>query len=327
MRRREFITVVGGAIIACLPAAHAQQRGKPQRIGLLIPVSAQAAAANVAAFRQGLRDLGYTEGRDVALEYRNADGKDNFLPGFAAELVQAGVDVILTWGTPAARAAKEATSKIPIVMAAIADPTGTGIVQSLARPGGNITGLTSIALEIDGKRLEFLRDIAPPLSRVAVFWNPANPVGKLLVNQTKLAADSLGLELLLIPIQEAGQFEQASAAIIRERPNGLTVNSDTLFLDNQSRILDMVAKARIPATYPYREFVDAGGLMYYGPNYPDLFRRAATYVDKILKGTAPSDLPVEQPTKFELVVNLKTAEALGLTVPQSILGRADEVIE
>ena len=315
-RRREFITLVGGATIACWPAVLAQQHGKPQRVGLLIPVSAEAAAANVAAFRQGLRDLGYTEGRDVALEYRNTDGKADLLPGFAAELVQAGVDVILTWGTPAARAAKEATSKIPIVMAAIGDPTGTGIVQSLPRPGGNITGLTSIAIEIDGKRLDLLRDIAPPLSRVGVFWNPANPVGKLLVNQTKLAAHSLGLELLVIPIQDVGDFEKASATIIRERPNGLTVNSDTLFLDNQRRILDMVARARIPATYPYREFVDAGGLMYYGPDYPDLFRRAATYVDKILKGTAPSDLPVEQPTKFELVVNLKTAEALGLTVPQ-----------
>jgi putative ABC transport system substrate-binding protein len=294
---------------------------------LLIPVSADAAAANVAAFRQGLRDLGYTEGQDVALEYRNADGKDDLLPGFAAELVQAGVDVILTWGTPAARAAKEATSKIPIVMAAIGDPTGTGIVQSLARPGGNITGLTSIAIEIDGKRLEFLRDIAPTLSRVGVFWNPANPVAKLLLDQTKQAADSLGLELLLIPIQEVGQFEQASATMIRERPDGLTVNTDLLFLDSRSRILDVVAKARIPASYPFREFVDAGGLIYYGPNYPDLFRRAATYVDKILKGAAPGDLPVEPPTKFELVINLKTAEALGLTVPRSILGRADEVIE
>jgi putative tryptophan/tyrosine transport system substrate-binding protein len=235
--------------------------------------------------------------------------------------------VILTWGTSAARAAKEATSKIPIVMAAIGDPTETGIVQSLARPGGNITGFTSIAVEIDGKRLEFLRDIAPTLSRVGVFWNPANPLGKLLVNQTKLAADSLGLELLLIPIQEVGQFEQASATMIREPPNGLTVNTDLLFLDNRSRILDIVAKARIPASYPFREFVDAGGLMYYGPNYPDLFRRAATYVDKILKGAAPSDLPVEPPTKFELVVNVKTAKVLGLTVPQSIFGRADEVIE
>lgn len=327
MKRREFITLVGGATIACSPAALAQQQEKPQRIGLLIPVSAEAAAANVAAFRQGLRDLGYTEGRDVELESRNADGKDDLLPGFAAELVRAGVDVILTWGTPAARAAKEATSKIPIVMAAVGDPTETGIVQSLARPGGNITGFTSIAVEIDGKRLEFLRDIAPTLSRVGVFWNPANPLGKLLVNQTKLAADSLGLELLLIPIQEVGQFEQASATMIREPPNGLTVNTDLLFLDNRSRILDMVAKARIPASYPFREFVDAGGLMYYGPNYPDLFRRAATYVDKILKGAAPGDLPVEPPTKFELVVNVKTAEALGLTVPQSIFGRADEVIE
>jgi putative tryptophan/tyrosine transport system substrate-binding protein len=294
---------------------------------LLMPVSAEAAAANVAAFQQGLRALGYVEGRDVALEYRYANGKDDLLPGFTAELVRAGVDVILTWGTPSARAAKDGTSTIPVVMAAIADPTGTGIVQSLARPGGNITGLTSIAVEIDGKRLEFLKDITPALSRVGVFWNPANPVGKLLVAQTKMAADTLSLELLLIPIPDVGQFEQAFATVIRERPNGLTVNSDTLFLDNQSRILDFVTKARIPAMYPYREFVEAGGLMYYGPNYPDLFRRAATYVDKILKGAKPTDLPVEQPTKFELVINLKTAQALGITVPQSLIARADELIE
>jgi putative tryptophan/tyrosine transport system substrate-binding protein len=327
VNRREFITLVGGATIAYQPAASAQQRGKPQRIGLLMPVSAEAAAANVAAFRQGLRDLGYVEGRDVALEYRYANGKDNLLPGFTAELVRVGVDVILTWGTPSARAAKDGTSTIPIVMAAIADPTGTGIVQSLARPGGNVTGLTSIAVEIDGKRLELLREIAPTISRVGVFWNPTNPVGQVLVNQTKLAAASLGLELLLIPIQDVGHFEQAFATFTSERLNGLTVNSDTLFLDNQTRILDFAAQARIPATYPYREFVDAGGLMYYGPNYLDLFRRAATHVDKILKGAAPGDLPVEQPTNFELVVNLKAARALGLAVPQSILVRANEVIE
>lgn len=212
-------------------------------------------------------------------------------------------------------------------MAAIADPIGTGVVQSLARPVGNITGVTSIAIEIDGKRLELLREITPTLSRVGVFWNPANPVGKLLVNQTKLAADALGLELLMIPIQDGEHFEQAFATVIRERPNGLTVNSDTLFLDNQRRILDFITRARIPATYPYREFVDAGGLMYYGPHYPDLFRLAATYVDKILKGVKPSDLPVQQPTTFELVINLKTAKALGLTVPDKLLGLADEVIE
>jgi putative ABC transport system substrate-binding protein len=327
MKRRHFITLLGGLTVAMPVAVGAQQRGELRRIGLLIPVSEANAAANVEAFRRGLRDLGDVEDVNVAFEYRYADGKDNLLSRFAAELVQAGVDVILTWGTPAALAAEEGSSKIPIVMAAIADPIGTGVVQSMARPGGNITGVTSIAIEIDGKRLQLLREITPTLSRVGVFWNPANPVGKLLVNQTKLAANSLGLELLMIPIQDAGHFEQAFATISRERPDGLTVNSDTLFLDNQSRILDFVTRARMPATYPYREFVDAGGLMYYGPNYPDLFRLAAIYVDKILKGAKPGDLPVEQPTKFELVINLKTAKALGLTVPQSLLARADEVIE
>lgn len=325
--RRHFITLLGGLPFAVPVAANAQQHGKPQRIGLLIPVSEVNAGANVEAFRRGLGDLGYVEGVNVALAYRYADGKADLLPGFVAEFVQADVDVILTWGTPAARAAKEGTSKIPIVMAAIADPTGTGIVQGLARPGGNVTGVTSIAIEIDGKRLQLLREITPTLSRVAVFWNPANPVGKLLLNQTKLAANSLGLGLLVIPIQDAEHFEQAFVTISRERPNGLTVHSETLFLDNQSRILEFATRVRIPATYPYREFVDAGGLMYYGPNYLDLFRLAATYVDKILRGVKPGDLPVQQPTKFELVINLRTAKALGLTVSPALLARADEVIE
>jgi putative tryptophan/tyrosine transport system substrate-binding protein len=326
MRRREFIALAGG-VVAWPLIALAQQHGKLQHIGLLIPVSEASAGANVEALLRGLRDLGYVQGLNLALEYRYANGKDNLLPGFAAELVQAGVDVIVTWGTPAALAAKQETSKIPIVMAAIADPIGTGVVQSVARPGGNITGVTSIAIEIDGKRLELLREIAPTLSRVAVFWNPANPVGKFLVNQTKLAAHSLGLESLIIPIQDARDFEQAFATISRKRPNGLTVNSDTLFLANESRILDFVTREGIPATYPFREFVDAGGLLYYGPSYPDLFRLAATFVDKILKGARPRDLPVEQPTKFELVINLKTAKALGLTISPSLLARADEVIE
>jgi putative tryptophan/tyrosine transport system substrate-binding protein len=289
--------------MAWLPGALAQQRGNPKRIGLLMPVSAEAAAPELAAFRQGLRDLGYIEGRDVALEYRNAHGKDDLLPGSAAELVQAGVDVILTWGTPAARAAKEATSKIPTVMAS-ADPE---------------------VEEVYGKRLEWLRDIAPGLSRVGVLWNPANPSAFPFFQ--KPAADSLGLESLMIRIQNVGDFEQASATIVRERLDGLTVNEDSLFLDNQTRILDLVATARIPATYPYREFVDHGGLMYFGPNYPDLFRRAATYVDKVLRGTGPGDLTVEQYTKYELIINLKAVKALGLTVPQSLLARADQVIE
>jgi putative tryptophan/tyrosine transport system substrate-binding protein len=218
-------------------------------------------------------------------------------------LVQAGVDVILTWGMPAARAAKEATSKIPTVMAS-ADPE---------------------VEEVYGKRLEWLRDIAPGLSRVGVLWNPANPSAFPFFQ--KPAADSLGLESLMIRIQNVGDFEQASATIVRERLDGLTVNEDSLFLDNQTRILDLVATARIPATYPYREFVDHGGLMYFGPNYPDLFRRAATYVDKVLRGTGPGDLTVEQYTKYELIINLKAVKALGLTVPQSLLARADEVIE
>ena len=308
-------------------AADAQPPAKIPRIGLLMPVSPDTAAINIEAFRQGLRDLGYVEGRSVAFEYRYARGRDDALPGFAAELVRLNVDLILTWGTPAARAAKQATATIPIVIGAIADPTGTWIVTNLARPGGNITGVTSISLELEAKRLELLKALRPQIARVVTIWNPSNPVSALMLKQTQAAAKTLRIELLPVGVNAAREFDDAFATIARHRPDALSVQPEVLLLDQRTRILAFVAASGMPAVYGYREFVDAGGLMFYGPNWPDLFRRSASYVDKILKGAKPGDLPIEQPTKFEFVINMKTVKALGLTVPQSVLLRADQVIE
>ena len=322
-----FILVLAVGILTAPLGADAQRPAKVPRIGVLMPVSTDAAAPNLEAFRQGLRDLGYVEGRNIAFEYRHARGWDGALPGFATELVRLNVDLILTWGTPAARAAKQATTTIPIVMGAIADPIGTGIVTNLARPGENITGLSSIATDIEGKRLELLRELIPHASRIATLWNPSNPVSTLILKQTRVAADALRIELVPVGVRAASELEAAFAVIARHRPDGLTVQTEVLLLDQKARILDFVTKSRLPAAYGYREFVDAGGLMFYGPSWLDLFRRAAAYVDKILKGAKPADLPIEQPSKFQLVINLKTAKALGFEVPPALLARADEVIE
>jgi putative ABC transport system substrate-binding protein len=292
-----------------------------------MPVSPDAAANNVEAFRQGLRDLGYVEGRSVALEYRYARGRDETLAGLAIELVRLNVDLIVTWGTPATRAAKQATTSIPIVMAAIADPIGTGIVTNLGRPGGNVTGVTSISLDLEAKRLELLKTVRPQIVRVATIWNPSNPVSALILKQTQAAAETLRIELLPVGVKAAEEFADGFAAIARHRPDALSVQPEVLLLDHRTRILAFVAANGLPAIYGYREFVDAGGLMFYGPHWPDLFRRSATHVDRILKGSRPGDLPIEQPTKFEFVVNLKAARALGLTVPQTLLLRADQVIQ
>jgi putative ABC transport system substrate-binding protein len=326
MRRRDVIAFFGAAAAWPLAAA-AQQAGRVPRIGLLMPVSPDAAAPNIDAFRQGLRELGYAEGRNVAFEYRYTRGNDNLFAALAAELVRLKVDVILTWGTSAARAAKQATTTIPIVMGAIADPTGTGIVASLARPGGNITGLTSIAAEIEAKRLALLKELLPAASRIGVPWNPTNPASTVILQQLQSAAQALRLELVLVAVRTASDFPDAFASIARERPGALYVPTELLLLEQRSQILDFVASHRLPAVYGYREFADAGGLMFYGPSWPDLFRRAALYVDRILKGAKPSDLPVEQPTKFELILNLKAAKALDFAIPSSLLARADEVIE
>ena len=279
------------------------------------------------AFRQGLRDLGYVEGQTIAIEYRWAEGKFERVPPLAAELVHLKVDVIVTAGEAAVRAARQATTTIPIVMASHPDPVGTGVISSLARPGGNLTGLSILAPDLAEKRLELIKEAVPKLSRVAVLWNPDN-LGKVLeFKVTQAAARALGVTLQPVEVRKAKDFDMAFSAILRKRPDALVTFVETLTLVHQTQIVDFVTRNRLPMVAELRVFTELGGLMSYGANQPDLFRRAATFVDKILKGAKPSDLPVEQPTRFELVINMKTAKALGLAFPQSILIRADQVIQ
>jgi len=323
------------SVVAAPLAADAQQAGKVHRIGFLSPSSpsdperlaSPFGERGLAAFRQGLRDLGYVEGQNIAVEYRFAEGRFERLPDLAAELVRLKVDVIVSVVTQASLAAKNATRTIPIVMVAPGDPLGSGLVANLARPGGNVTGPSSM-FELAGKQLELLKETVPKVSRVAVLWNPANAAWHaLMLRQTEIAARALGLQVQLLEARGPDELEGAFAAMTRERASALLVQVDVIFALHARRLADLAAKRRVPAMYGSREHVEAGGLMSYAPNIPDLFRRAATYVDKILKGAKPGDLPVEQPTKFELVISLKTAKALGLTIPQSLLQRADEVIQ
>ncbi len=282
------------------------------------------------AFRQGLRDLGYIEGRNLMIEYRNAEGKLDRLPALAAELVALKVDVIVAGNTRAALAAKQSTRTLPIVFTNAADPVASGLVTSLARPGGNVTGLSNLSSELVGKCLEQLTHAVPGVSRVAVLWQPGGLGGRTdkdMLKEADLAARALGVRLQVVEARGPDDFDRAFSEMTRARAGALTVLSSTMFLVERRRLTDLAARHRLPTVFPFREGVDAGGLMSYGMDFPDLFRRAATYVDKILKGAKPGDLPVEQPTKFELVINLKTAKALGLTIPQSVLGRADEVIQ
>ena len=312
-------------------AADAQQRAKVPRIGILMsgPPEQQPYRAVVDAFRQRLRELGYVEGQNIAIEYRSADGKIERYPGLAAELVRLKVDLILAGPTPAALAAKQATSTIPIVAVAMGDPVGDGLVASLARPGGNITGLTFLGPELVAKRLQLLTEAVPGVSRVALLHPGAfgEPTMRGVLKETEVAARALGVQLQLVEARGPNDFDSAFSAMTRERAGALIVFPSTLLFAHQRRIVDLATKSRLPAIYPAREFVDAGGLMAYGASLRDNFRRVATFVDKILKGAKPADLPVEQPTKFELVINMKTAKALGLTIPQSMFIRADEVIQ
>jgi ABC-type uncharacterized transport system substrate-binding protein len=309
-------------------AAEAQQTGKVYRIAYLGNSSAALESELVAAFRQGLRELKYVEGQNIAIEYRWAEGRYDRLPAFVAEAVHLKVDVIVTAGTPAALAAKEGTRTIPIVMAAIGDPIAAGLVPSLARPAGNITGSASMSPETDGKRLELLKELVPRVSRIAVMWSSTNPNNAARIKDMQAAAQTLRLTLdPLVDVGDSQQFEKGFGAIVAARAEALIMVSDRALLTHRARIVDFAVKRRLPALYPYREFVEAGGLVSYAPSYLAMFRRTAAYVDKILKGAKPADLPVEQPTKFELVINLKTAKALGLTIPPSLLGRADQVIE
>ena len=316
-------------VFAAPLAAGAQQAGKVFRIGVLgsTPPTTPEISRVVGAFPQGLRDLGYVEGRNLIIEWRWAEGRVERFPDFAVELVRLKVDVIVATQSSAALAAKNATRTIPIVTVLVADPVGIGLVASLARPGGNVTGLTSVAVELGPKQLELLREAVPKVSRVAVLSNPLNQFAPLQLREVEVAARVLGVQLQLLEARGPEQFDGAFAAMARERAGALLVLSDVLFFFHRTRIADLAAKSRLPAMYGFREHTEAGGLMSYGANISDLLRRAPTFVDKILKGAKPADLPVEQPTKFELVINLKTAKTLGLTIPQSILIRADKVIE
>jgi putative ABC transport system substrate-binding protein len=307
--------------------AEAQQPRKVPRIGFLSSVSANSVRARLEAFKQGLRDLGWVEGQSIAIDYRLAEGRNDRLPGLAEELVRLKVDVIVTHGVVATLAARRATAAIPIVFGSADDAVAAGLVASLARPGGNVTGLTVISPELSGKRLELLREVIPRLKRLAVLRNPTNPVSLPELKETQVAAQLLGLLIQSLEVTDPGGFAGAFSAMTREQAGALIVLSDAMFTGRHAQIVDHAAKSRLPAIYWTREFADAGGLMSYGPNVADLWRRSAVYVDKILKGAKPADLPVEQPTKFELVINLKTAKALGLSIPQSVLFRADQVIK
>jgi putative ABC transport system substrate-binding protein len=328
IKRRDFITLLGGAVAAWPLAARAQQpAAKVPRIGFLGNSTADLEANLVGPFRDGLRALGYEEGRNIVIEYRWAEGEYERFPALIAELVASNVDVIVTAGTPASLAVKKATTTIPLVMVAVGDPVATGLVASLARPGGNITGLTSISSEMEGKRLELLREVVPKVSHIAVLWNAASPIQVIEEGEVRAAAGVLGVKMLSLGVRTREEIDDALATIIRERPDALLVLADRLFLHHRTRIIDFAAQERLPGVHAYRELIEAGGLMSYGPSYADMHRRAAAYVDKILKGAKPADLPVERPVKFELVVNLKAAKALGLTIPPSVIFRADEIIE
>jgi putative ABC transport system substrate-binding protein len=315
-----------GAMILSAPVVAAQSPVKAARIGVLAGVTASTHAVREEAFRQGLKELGYVEGRNIMIEYRYAEGRPERLPALAAELVRLKVDLILTTGDQGVRAAKQASQTIPIVVALTGDLVGPGYVASLARPGGNITGLTSFS-ELSAKRLELLKTAFPKVSRVAILWNPNNAANVAGFKESEVAARALKIQLLPVDVRRADDFEGAFPAALRARADALIAVGDAVLLTHRARIADFAAKNRLPAMYANQDYMDAGGLMFYGPNVADMFRRAATYVDKILKGAKPGDLPVEQPTKFEFVINLKTAKALGLTIPQPILFRADRVIE
>jgi putative ABC transport system substrate-binding protein len=279
------------------------------------------------AFRQGLRDTGYVEGRDVVIEWRPANGNYDLLPQLAADLVQSKVDVIVVSDTPSARAVKRATSTTPIVLTLVADPVGSGLVASLAHPGGNVTGLTIMTADLSAKRLQLLKETLPQVTRVAVLWNPEAPYHPKVIEELKAAAPALSIKLSFAGVRTPDQFAPALSTVIRAHVQVLYVVEDAFFSTQANTLVGLASQARLPVIYPSREYASKGALMFYGPNLTDQCRRAAGYVDKILKGAKPSDLPIEQPTQFELVVNLKTAKALGLTIPQSILLRADEVIQ
>ena len=326
--RRAFLGTLAGGLLAAPLAAEGQQPGHAYQIGYVSAASATGARRYLEAFRQGLRELGWVENQNIVIESRFAEGRLDELPALAAELVRRKVDVLVASPTPAAMAAKNATTSIPIVLPNVSDPVALGFVANVARPGGNITGFShSVGLETVGKGLEFLKDAVPRVRRLAVLSNPGNPAHTLAVNNVKAVARSLGLQLEVLEVRDPADFEGAFAKMAQGRVGALLVVADATLFVHRERLAHLEAQARLPAMHGLREEVEAGSLMSYGPNLVAQYRRAATYVDKILKGAKPADLPVQQPTEFELVINMKTAKALGLTIPPSLLQRADQVIE
>jgi putative ABC transport system substrate-binding protein len=323
MKRREFITLLGGAAAWPL-AARAQEAGSKHTVGIL---SASGTPTLNTVFIASLSELGWVEGKNVVFEHRYADNRLERLPGLAADLVRLKVDVIAAAGTLAPLAAKQASSTIPIVMTAAGDPLGSGLIASLARPGGNVTGMSLMAPDLGGKRLELLKEVLPRLARVAVLWNAANPYSALVFKETQAAGRTLGIEVQSLEVRAPDDFDAAFEAARRQRPDALITVEDPLTVTYRQRVADFTAEQQLPSLHGVREFAAAGGLMSYGASLADLFQRAAGYVDKILRGAKPADLPVQQPSKFELVINLKTAKALGLTVPLTLQASAEEVIE
>ena len=326
MRRREFIALLGGTAASWSIGLRAQQVGRLPTIGFFGSSTPSVMTRWIAAFVQRLRELGWIEARTVTIEYRWAEGRNERYAEIADEFVRLKVDVIVTYGTPPSKAAMQATAVIPIVFAAAADPVGSGLVSSLARPGGNITGLSLQQSDIAGKKLEFLREVVTGLRRLALMGNVNNPSSMLEIGEVRTAANTLGIEIVPLYLRKAEDIGPAFDAL-NGSADALYVSTDPLIFTNITRINTRALGARLPTMYNGKEYIELGGLMSYGPNYPGLFGRAADFVDKILRGAKPSDLPVEQPTKFDLVINLTTAKALGLTIPPSLLARADEVIE
>jgi putative tryptophan/tyrosine transport system substrate-binding protein len=327
VRRREVIRILGGVAAWPLGARAQQPTSKLYRIGVLETVSATLNAANMDAFRKGLRELGYIEGKNYIVEYRSVDGVAARFPKHVAELVNLQVDVIVTRGTPAAQAAKDATAAIPVVMAAIGEPLGVGVVASLAHPGGNVTGFSAFVTELAGKRVELAKEVFPGSLRVALLNNMSNPVIPPQWEETEKAARLLGIQAIFLDVRTAGDVVRAFEQAVSQRIDVLLIGIDAITQVNREHIAELATKYRLPAIYASREFVDAGGLMTYGVSYPQLYFRAAGLVDKILKGAKPGDIPVQQPTKLELVINLKSAKAIGIELPPMILQRADEIIE
>jgi putative ABC transport system substrate-binding protein len=326
MRKDIVCSVLAIFLLTSVCPAEAQQPTKVPRIGYLGGASTSANAARIEAFRQGLRELGYVEGKNIVIEWRSSEGKADRLPGLAAELVRLKVDVIVTGGAAATRPAKEATVTIPIVMAQDNDPVGNGFVASLARPSGNITGLATLAPELSGKLLELLKETVPRLSRVAVLGTSTIPGSGQMLREVELAAEAFGVKLQYLDVLSPKDIEPAFRAAGKGRADAVLVLGGPVLVSHRTQIADLTAKNRLPAVYGQAEFMDAGGLMFYGASITEMFRRAATYVDKILKGAKPADLPVEQPTKFEFIINLKAAKQIGLTIPPNVLARADKVI-